>query len=615
MKRKRIKKWDTFQYIPLLPSLRNLLANNLILEQIEKCPQRKCCDGLMKDFCDGLRFASHPLFKEDLSALQIIAYYDELEICNPLGSHIKKHKLGIVFYTLGNISPKYRSQLRVINLAVVATIPIIEKYGLNKILEPFINDLNTLSSTGVSVSINGSSQTFKGSLLAFLGDNLASNDIGGFKKSFSFAFRSCRTCLATKDTLSTSFVSEGYKMRDDESHQKQVSMLNGPASEHYSMIYGINKRSCLLDVNGYSLFNGGLPHDAMHDILEGIASRQIKLLILHCTTAGYFTLKDFNEKLINFNYGYSESNRPVPILKHVLQMHDKPLRASASQTLLLIHILPLIIAEQIPEDDNDWLCFLLLRKIADIVFCPTASEGLCSSLKLLISEYLHKYVVLYGSEEFFPKLHFLIHYPNQIMNVGPMVCTWTMRHEAKLNFFKQGSHLINFKNVAFSLANRHQRWMCYEAAGKGILHNPLECGPAKHSTGLSLFKDEMKDIRDSLSLILPEVSPEATIFRPSWVKRDGIHYESNNAYVIVGSDGLDPIFGHLDELLVIGGDIVIFCVSLCRVLYFHSHYHAYVISITPKRSLFSTLYDPKIYHSHRLADQLTYISLLYEFLP
>lgn len=65
-------------------------------------------------------------------------------------------------------------------------------------------------------------------------------DIGGFKKSFSFSFRSfsfhwCRTCLVTKDTMSSSYVSESFKLRDDNSHDMQISMLSGPASDHYSV--------------------------------------------------------------------------------------------------------------------------------------------------------------------------------------------------------------------------------------------------------------------------------------------------------------------------------------------------------------------------------------------
>ena len=158
-------------------------------------------------------YRNHPLFSADPYALQIIAYYDELEICNPLGTHVKRHKLGIVFYTIANIAPQFRSQLKMINLAIVVTVPIVEKHGLDNVLKPFINDFNTVATTGLSVSVNGTSRVFKGALLAILADNLASNDLGGFKKSFSFSFRCCRTCLATRDTLSSHYISDNYEIR------------------------------------------------------------------------------------------------------------------------------------------------------------------------------------------------------------------------------------------------------------------------------------------------------------------------------------------------------------------------------------------------------------------
>ena len=39
-------------------------------------------------------FRENTLF-QDPSAFQVQLYYDEVEICNPLGSKAKKHKLGI----------------------------------------------------------------------------------------------------------------------------------------------------------------------------------------------------------------------------------------------------------------------------------------------------------------------------------------------------------------------------------------------------------------------------------------------------------------------------------------------------------------------------------------
>ena len=51
----------------------------------------------LKTFAMVLFFKTHPLFSEDPCAVQLVAYYDELELFNPLGSHVKQHKLGIVF--------------------------------------------------------------------------------------------------------------------------------------------------------------------------------------------------------------------------------------------------------------------------------------------------------------------------------------------------------------------------------------------------------------------------------------------------------------------------------------------------------------------------------------
>lgn len=57
------------------------------------------CNGsrsdCLMDYCDGELFKQNPLFQEDPCALQIQLYYDELEVCNPLGSYAKKHKLGM----------------------------------------------------------------------------------------------------------------------------------------------------------------------------------------------------------------------------------------------------------------------------------------------------------------------------------------------------------------------------------------------------------------------------------------------------------------------------------------------------------------------------------------
>ena len=53
---------------------------------------------------------------------------------------------------------------------MAATIPVIEKHGIDLVLQPFVRDLKILAREGLSVSVNGE-RTFREGLLLCLGDN------------------------------------------------------------------------------------------------------------------------------------------------------------------------------------------------------------------------------------------------------------------------------------------------------------------------------------------------------------------------------------------------------------------------------------------------------------
>ena len=74
--------------------------------------------GVMEDLCDGEGFREHPLFSAStISNLQVLFYYDDVEVCNPLQSSRLKHKLGvllvafIVYMCYNNIYLKCRTIL------------------------------------------------------------------------------------------------------------------------------------------------------------------------------------------------------------------------------------------------------------------------------------------------------------------------------------------------------------------------------------------------------------------------------------------------------------------------------------------------------------------------
>jgi hypothetical protein len=76
--------------------LKQILNVKNIREEILK--SKSHADNLLYDFNDGATFKKHPFFVNNPHGLQIVAYYDEVETCNPLGSSAGKFKLGCVFF-------------------------------------------------------------------------------------------------------------------------------------------------------------------------------------------------------------------------------------------------------------------------------------------------------------------------------------------------------------------------------------------------------------------------------------------------------------------------------------------------------------------------------------
>lgn len=155
-------------------------------------------------------------------------------------------------------------------------------------MKPLIDDLKVLATEGVTINIHGFEKTFQGALLLCLGDNLGSNAMGGFKQSYSFSFRFCRSCYITNSEYKTYSDSSDLELCCNEKHEHECNLLTGPLYDHYSKTYGINKRSALMDIPFYSMFSGCLPHDIMHDVLEGIVPLELSLLLKYCILSENF---------------------------------------------------------------------------------------------------------------------------------------------------------------------------------------------------------------------------------------------------------------------------------------------------------------------------------------
>ena len=186
---------------------------------------------------DGTIMVENSILQGNAQALQIVGYFDEMILTNPLMSRAKKYKIGIafhisvhshasnssigaVYFMLANLDPALRSKLEAINLVAFFESRLLDKYSLDDILKPFISDLQQLNSVSyimcamacimLSVTIKPVGWTFtledreyhfKGTLVAFVGDTPAVCLAGGYKEGVGMAMRKCRHCMATYNQI------------------------------------------------------------------------------------------------------------------------------------------------------------------------------------------------------------------------------------------------------------------------------------------------------------------------------------------------------------------------------------------------------------------------------
>jgi len=189
---------ETFQYVPILDSLRILLKNEDVRTQIMNPPAQ--VDGHLASFRDGNLYKNHPVFSHVEYGLEIILYSDEFEIVNPLGPHKKKHKLMAFYFTLGNLHQRCRSQMCAMFLVLLCKSSSVQKHGFSAIAAVINREFSVLENDGIVV--DGYPRAIHGALAFIAGDNLNSHIIGGFNASFSpNVSYVCRYCLTSNTEM------------------------------------------------------------------------------------------------------------------------------------------------------------------------------------------------------------------------------------------------------------------------------------------------------------------------------------------------------------------------------------------------------------------------------
>ena len=599
---------ENFVYIPLLESLKTFLSNSAISNLILREPDF-CQDGVYYDICDGSLFKNDEYFQSHPKALCIILYHDEIDVCNPLGSHATIHKLDMYYYTLANLSPVYRSKHSAVRLLAIANSKLVKKYGIEQIMQPIIADVLYLND-GYDLDVPGHDLIFGRAFMSTgtpcLLDTLGQNFLGGFKEGVGGAFQKCRVCYCTFEEMQEKYLEENFTLRTNEQYENQCTTIeNAPtkeARENLSIAFGINKRSCLCQLPSLDITKQ-MPQDIMHVILEGSVQYELNLVLNKLHSENCFNLEQLNASISNHDYSFNEiSSKPPPMRKAVFTGEETyKIKYNAAQSKTFLKLFPFIMHPFIGKDDPLYLFVIELIAITSLVFAPVITSDGIDDLELKISVHLRKFKQLFPDKNIIPKQHYTLHFPTSIRTIGPMIRASCFSFEAAHNFYKILARKQNFKNICLSLAKRIQMLdACNfgDAASNPSAH-PLFKTEKKYGVLKKIDDQETASLRISLTLhgLLPGIHI-TNAYKVSWMMRYGTRYKKDDLVIISVANNL-PVFGKINVIWCVY-DYVYFEVTLSTTIAFVHEMQSFKIDFLPTRKSIvasENLVDYNAYHA------------------
>lgn len=177
----------SFQYVPILKSLQQLLSRRDVIDKVVEGHQRQ--EGIdsevsyqYKSLRDGSLCKENSFLTGEKPRILLNFYVDDFETCNPLGTSCKKHKLCAVYWVLANLPAGSHSSLSSIYLSILCKTDYVKTYGYDKCFEPLVQDLKTLEELGAYVPLLG--ESVKGTVLSVVADNLGAHSTAEFWRVF-----------------------------------------------------------------------------------------------------------------------------------------------------------------------------------------------------------------------------------------------------------------------------------------------------------------------------------------------------------------------------------------------------------------------------------------------
>lgn len=139
----------------------------------------------------------------------------------------------------------------------------------------------------------------------------------------------------------------------------------------------------LVNINNFSIFDQ-IGVDWMHDFHEGSAKYIFQFIFpYYINELKLFSLQILNDRMFGFDFG-PEHNKPSLFKMEIVSQGN--IRQSASEMLVLIRYVGLLIGDFVSNEEPVWILYITMRRILDILVSVSLEKDSCSLLKTLVGE-------------------------------------------------------------------------------------------------------------------------------------------------------------------------------------------------------------------------------------
>lgn len=265
----------------------------------------------------------------------------------------------------------------------------------------------------------------------------------------------CRICELPRDECGRTTEDDLATYRTKESYAIALDRIETSRKVEPKETLGI-ARYCVLNNLKYFHIYDNFNVDIMHDVCEGVIPFLHQKFFNYCIDKRILSEDDLKNYIFYHDHGVLNArNIPSAIC---ISRHN--LGQNASQQKCLIHNVPYILYEfkNDPKLTNVWPCVEYMLKILRIIYSTNIKESDLLQLEEIISSYLKSIIENFDVVNLTYKHHMMVHYPNIIRAVGPLVHMSTMRFEMQhKSFTNYARRSNNYINVTKSLAMNHQK--------------------------------------------------------------------------------------------------------------------------------------------------------------